>query len=184
MITPEKLFSWIRRDEGSVAVEFALISIPFIYCTIAIIELSMFFAATNMLEGGVNQSARMIRTGQLQNQTEQPPEDAFREELCDNLFVLIDCDEVQIEVVAMPDGSFSSIDDYQPAYDGDGNFVPRAFDAGGSGDVVLIRAYYNYQLMTPMFAQIFSNNDEATIPIMSTVVLESEPYDFDEEDGS
>jgi len=177
----ETLFSWIRRNDGSVAVEFALISIPFIYCTVAIIELSMFFAATNMLEGGVNQSARMIRTGQLQSQSEMPPEEAFREELCDNLYVLIRCANVQIEVVAMPDDSFSSADDYQPAYNDDGDFVPRDFDAGGAGDVVLIRAYYEYQLMTPMFAQIFSQNDDATIPIMSTVVMQSEPYDFDDE---
>lgn len=177
MVIPEKFFSWIRNNEGSVAVEFALISIPFIYCTIAIIELSMFFCATNMLEGAVNQSARLIRTGQIQAQAD--PEMAFREAICDRLFILIDCDEVQLEVLAMPDDSFGSADDYGASYDEDGNYTPREFDSGGSGDVVLIRAYYEYQLMTPMFAQIFSTREDATVPMMSTIILQSEPYDFD-----
>lgn len=170
---------WLRRRDGSIAVEFALISIPFIYTTIAIMELSFYFAATNMLEGGVSAAARQIRTGQVQASVDVTPEEAFRANLCDQLYVLVKCDDVQIEVVAMPDDEFSSVDDYQPQYDDDGNFVPRDFDAGGSGDVVMIRAYYRYQLLTPLFAQIFSNEPDETVVMLSTVIIQSEPYEFD-----
>lgn len=169
---------WLRRKDGSVAVEFALVSIPFIYTTIAIIELSLFFAASNMLEAGVNTSSRLIRTGQLQQSGSPDPEALFRENICEQLFILIECDNVQIEVVAMPGDSFSEIEDYQPEYDENGVLVPREFDAGGSDDVVMIRAYYRYQLMTPIFAQIFSKEPDNSVPMMSTVILQSEPYEF------
>lgn len=167
------------RSDGSVAVEFAMLAIPFVYTTIAIIELSMFFAASNMLEAGVSESSRMIRTGQLQTQTALPAEQAFRQDLCSNLYVLIDCDDILLEVVSMPGDSFQNADDYQPRYDEDGNFDPRDFNAGGAEDVVLIRVYYRYHLMTPIFAQIFSREADQTIPIMSTVVIQSEPYQFE-----
>lgn len=176
------LLSWMKDRKGSVAVEFALVSIPFIYCTIAIIELSMYFAATNMLEGGISNSARIIRTGQLQQQTDLPPEEAFRNEVCNHIFGLIECDDLQIEVIAMPDDQFSSVGDYTPNYDEDGNFVPRDFDAGGSGDVVMIRAHYVYRLLTPLFAQILSPRHDGRVTLMSTVVLQSEPYDFNPEE--
>lgn len=179
MVSVRKLMaSLIRGTEGSTAVEFAMLIIPFMYTTFAIIELALFFAATNMLESGVNESARMIRTGQIQEQAN--PEEAFRTDLCNRLFVLVDCNEVDIEVVAMPDDDFTSVSDYQPVYDEEGNVVPRPFDPGQSNDVVLIRAIYRYQLITPMFAEIFSREDDNTIPIMSTVVLQTEPYDFSE----
>ncbi|HEY8190246.1 MAG TPA: TadE/TadG family type IV pilus assembly protein, partial [Micavibrio sp.] len=113
----------MKRSEGSVAVEFALISIPFVYLTIAIVELSLFFAAANMLEGGINESARMIRTGQLQAQAQEDQETIFRQAVCDKLFVLINCENVQIEVVAIGDGTFIGVEDLEPIYDDDGNLV-------------------------------------------------------------
>jgi Flp pilus assembly protein TadG len=173
----------MRRSEGSVAVEFALISIPFVYLTIAIVELSLFFAAANMLEGGVNESARMIRTGQLQAQAQEDQEAIFREAVCDKLFVLINCENVQIEVVAIGEGTFIGIEDLEPVYDDDGNLVPREFNAGDSKDVVMIRASYRYQLLTPLFSRLFSKEEDHTIPLLTTVILQTEPYDFDGEEA-
>lgn len=172
---------FIHRTEGSTAVEFAMLIIPFIYMTFAIIELGLFFAASNMMEGGMSASARVIRTGQLQQQSD--PQAAFKEEVCSNLFILIDCEKVGIEVIAIPDDDFSGVGGYQPVYDSAGNLVPRSFNAGQSNDVVMIRATYRYKLLTPLFANIFSKEDDNTIPLMTTIVLQTEPYDFTEEGG-
>lgn len=167
--------------EGAAAIEFALMIFPFIYITFAIIELSLFFASSNMMESGINNSARIIRTGQLQQQTELDPQTAFRNEVCSHLFGLIKCDEVGIEVIAMPDDDFGGAGDYAPVYNEDGILEPREFDAGESSSVVLIRAVYRYKLLTPLFANLFSKEPDNTIPIMTTVVLQTEPYDFSEE---
>ena len=180
MLIARKRLSTLNREDGSVAVEFAMIIVPFVYLTIAIIELAMMTAASNMLEAAVNESSRSIRTGQIQEQTALPPQEAFEEELCSHLFVIVDCDEVSFEVISMPGDSFSEAAAYQPVYDEDGNLVPRDFDAGSSNDVVMIRATFRYQLMTPLFSRIFSQEPDQTIPMISTVVIETEPYDFDD----
>ena len=174
-------YGYSGRTEGSAAVEFALMIFPFIFITFAIIELSLFFAASNMMESGINASARMIKTGQLQQQAGADPETAFRQEVCEHLFGLIQCDKVGIEVIALPDDDFGNAGDYAPVYDEDGNLSPRDFDAGSSSSVVLIRAAYRYKLLTPFFANVFSKEPDNTIPIMTTVVLQTEPYDFTEE---
>lgn len=170
---------WCQRTEGSMAVEFALVCVPFIYLTIAIIEISLFFAGANMLESGVNASARMIRTGQLQSMEAADQEVAFRTNLCSQLFVLIDCNNVDLEVIHIPDDDFGSADGYTPVYDESGRLVSHGFDAGDSDEVVLIRVAYRYQLWTPLFSSIFSVEPDHTIPLLTTVVLQTEPYTFD-----
>jgi hypothetical protein len=97
------------------------------------------------------------------------------------MFVLVDCNNVIMEVVALPDDDFGSAGDYQIEYDEDGNVKPRPFDAGGSSDVVLIRAIYDYKLLTPFFADVFSKTGDGMIRIVTTIVLQTEPYDFGEE---
>jgi hypothetical protein len=172
---------FLKKTDGSMAVEFAMLIFPTIFLTFAIIELCLFFAASNMVEGGISASARMIRTGQLQQVENSTPEEAFREEICNHMFVLVDCNNVIMEVVALPDDDFGSAGDYQIEYDEDGNVKPRPFDAGGSSDVVLIRAIYDYKLLTPFFADVFSKTGDGMIRIVTTIVLQTEPYDFGEE---
>lgn len=172
---------FLKKTEGSMAVEFAILIFPTIFMTFAIIELCLYFAASNMVEGGIAASARMIRTGQLQQVEEGTPEEAFREEICKHMFVLVDCDNVTLEVVPVPDDDFSMSGSMPIEYDEDGNVMPRPFDPGGSSDVVLIRAIYDYRLLTPFFAGIFSKEDDGIMRIITTIVLQTEPYDFGEE---
>ena len=163
------------------AVEFALLIFPTIFMTFAIVELSLFFAASNMVEGGINASARMVRTGQLQQVVDVEPEEAFRNEVCNHMIVLVDCQDMILEMVTLPDDDFTTAADYPISYDEDGNVEPRPFNPGGSNDAVLIRAIYDYKLWTPFFVNIFSKNDEGTVRIVTTIVLQTEPYDFGEE---
>ncbi len=56
-----------RRDEkGVTAVEFGLLSLPFFAIIGAILETSLIFMASQILDSAVNDSARLIRTGQAQ----------------------------------------------------------------------------------------------------------------------
>src|SRR5688572_8490209 len=98
---------WSRGSDGSAAVEFALVCIPFIYMTIAIIEISIFFASANMFETAVNSTTRTIRTGRLQTENPGLEEQAFRISLCDNLYAFIDCNEIDVEAIAMPNNQFT-----------------------------------------------------------------------------
>ena len=56
-----------RNRRGSAAVEFALVAPLFFGLLFAIIELSMVFFASQVLETAVQDSARLIQTGQAQS---------------------------------------------------------------------------------------------------------------------
>ena len=75
---------------------------------------------------------------------------------------------------------FSDFSSYPPSFDDDGNLMSNGFDAGGVDDVVLIRTAYRYPLLTPLLASAFSDSTGNTKLMMSTVVLETEPYDVEQ----
>ncbi len=168
--------SWFVKKEGTTAVEFSLLAIPYIMLTVGIIEFSISFASATLLEAATSSAARMIRTGELQ-EAAADPEEAFREALCDYATVLINCNEIELEVQTL--SSFSDFDSMAAQFDEDGNMVSRGFDAGGSSDRVLIRVSYVYNVMTPFVGQLLAGADGSLL-FMSTIVLQTEPYDFEE----
>jgi Flp pilus assembly protein TadG len=54
---------FVRQQDGSVAVEFSLVAIPFLGLTFAILETALVFFAGQTLETAVTDSARLIMTG-------------------------------------------------------------------------------------------------------------------------
>ncbi len=169
----------IKQDDGATAVEFALVSAPFLFLLIGIIEMSLMFAASSTLHAGTNEAARMIRTGQAQQTSVGTPEDIFRGELCRNVNVLLNCDLLQYQVVALD--RFADFADYAATFDEDGNLEESGFDAGGSSSVVLIRVAYRYPLLVPLVGNIMSDGPGMSKMFVSTVVIQSEPYDIFEE---
>lgn len=165
---------WTRNRDGVTAIEFSLLAIPYLMLFIGIIEFSIMHVSASLLEGATGSAARLIRTGQIQ-QGGADPETAFRDQFCSFATVLIDCNDVIIEVRQLP--SFTDISAANPQYDEDGNLIPQGFDAGGSGDRVLIRVGYRYEVMTPFISPLLTAGS-GSIPFMSTIVLQTEPYEF------
>ena len=48
-------------------------------------------------------------------------------------------------------------------------------------DVVMIRTAYQYPIMTPLFQVMLTNNNGSTRTMLSTVVLQTEPYEFEDD---
>lgn len=169
----QALRHWYRKEEGSTAVEFAIVGIPFILMLIGIIEISLMLVTGALLQDATSEASRLIRTGQAQ-QSAGGPEDVFVTELCRVAGVFLNCENIQYEVVTLP-GGFSEAETTPPIYDQNGDLVPRGFDAGGADDVVLIRTTYRYPLVTPMFGALMGQNRLMT----TTIVLQTEPYAFE-----
>lgn len=169
-----KIKSWLKSEDAATAVEFSMVAFPFTYLLMGIIELSLMFAAMSTLDAATNTAARLIRTGQVQ-QTNGDPEQMFKDQLCAAASVFLDCDDLQYEVIKL-DG-FSDFDSYPPSFDEEGNLISSGFDPGEVDDVVLIRSAYKYPLMTPLLGSAFADASNNSKLMMSTVVLETEPYD-------
>lgn len=167
--------NWLKDREGTTAIEFAMIAMPFTYLLIAIVEISLMMTAFNLLQAGTGEVSRMIRTGALQQEDAASQEVLFAQALCDRIEAFIPCDNVEYEVVPME--SFSQAATYEASFDSEGGLVSGGFALGGPTDIMLIRTVYRYPLMTPFFAQVMADGPGNTRLLMSTQVMEVEPYD-------
>ena len=80
---------FVRQQDGSAAVEFSLVAIPFLGLTFAILETALVFFAGQTLETAVTDSARLIMTGQAQDKSWT--KDDFKTEVCSRIHGLFDC---------------------------------------------------------------------------------------------
>lgn len=168
--------SWRLNQDGVAAVEFALVGVPFVFMVIGIIEMALMFTAQSVLEAATAEASREIRTGAVQQGGGQA---LFTQELCGFASTLIPCNRLQYQVVAMD--NFGDAQDFPEAtFDEDGNLEDQQFDAGGVSDVVMIRTAYQYPIKTPMFQFMLTNNGGNTRTMLSTVVLQTEPYEFED----
>ena len=168
--------TWGKDRHGSTAVEFALIGIPFIFMVIGIIETALMFTSQSLLEAATAEAARQVRTGAVQ---QGGGEEVFQEELCEFAAILIPCEKIQYQVVAMD--NFESAEQFpEPEYDDNGDLEDQQFDAGGVSDVVMIRTSYTYDIKTPLMAPLLTNNNGTQRIMLSTIVLQTEPYEFED----
>lgn len=167
---------WWKGDEAATAVEFAIVGVPFVFLLVGLIEVSLMFAANSMLQDATAQAARVVRTGQVQ-EAAGDPEQVFRDQLCYVANIFLNCSNVQYEVVHL--NSFTDAETNVPTFDVDGNLMSQGFDPGGSSDVILIRTVYRYPLMTPFIGPLLADGPNQTKFMMSTIVLQTEPYEFE-----
>ena len=171
----KSLKCWKKQEDGVTAIEFGFLAVPFTLLAVGILEVSLMFAGGNLLEGAVADAARLVRTGQIQQSG--GTESTFRDAICDSASAIIDCTEVQFEVVPVGSGSFFDVTSLPAEFDDDGNFQGRGFDPGGVNDVMLVRAVYDYEVITPLVGDIITGGT-GELRLMSTIIFQTEPYEF------
>lgn len=169
-----KLAEWASERRGMAAVEFALIAAPFFFIIFGLMEICLIFIMTTVLEHAVSESARAIRTGQAQEAGFSRIE--FRNSVCDEMFGLMGCDSnLHIDVKRL--NSFSSANLGSPI-DSDGNFDDGSFEfqPGGANDIVAVRVYYEWGLITPIMSAPLANLANGKHLISATTVFRNEPF--------
>jgi Flp pilus assembly protein TadG len=76
-------------EDGSVAVEFAIIAPVFFFLMFVIAETALVFVAEQVMDNAVFETARLIRTGQAQNA--DMSSDDFKNEVCARVEIFVDC---------------------------------------------------------------------------------------------
>ena len=161
-----------KKDDGSTAIEFALLAVPFMVTAVGLIELSVYFISASLMEWAVQDAGRLIRTGQLQ-QTDGDPLEEFLDAVCDRAGYTMDCNNFQYQVRKMDEFA-----DSDPALDEDGNMVPPTqfgVDDITAGCIGLVRVSYPFEFMTPVFGEAWGDYGNSRL-IMSTIVFRTEPY--------
>ena len=176
----------LRADgiKGSAAIEFALIAPVFFILLMGTIETGVIFFAQSTLQNAVNDTARMVRTGQTGCFTTSGgncvamTQAQFRTQICSEASdILQDCNgaSLQFDVQAYSSG-FSSASNSSPL-DGSGNLpVLTKFDVGNACDVVLVRAYYKWPVFTPILGFFLENIAGGFHLISTAAAFRNEPY--------
>jgi Flp pilus assembly protein TadG len=121
-----------RKEDGSAAVEFALVAMPFIGLLVAIVELGIFFFASRYFEDGVFNASRQVMTQRLPAASICT---AFKTEIANNFPNWIDPNQIVLSVSS--NTSFGS-----GATTVDLNNSSCTF--GTAGQVVRVTATYPY----------------------------------------
>ena len=156
---------------GATIVEFALVFPVLLLIIMGIIQVGWLFIATQHLENAV---ADLGRTGQVQDANLGQAE--FRALLCERMKPILTCEtsNLLLDVQVVPD--FGPVSMAWPV-DQDGKFVDSgAYQVGVGGQVVLVRAFYRFEVWLPLIGQLLSNIANGSRMIVSTAAFRNEPF--------
>lgn len=170
----KKLQVWADDKRGIAAVEFAMIAGPFFFLIFGLLEVCAIFIMTTVLEHGLNEASRSIRTGQAQDAGFGAV--AFKNAVCAELFDLLDCEgNLTLDVKTFSD--FNSTENPSPI-DAAGDFSPNGFEfsPGGANEIVVVRAFYEWDLFTPVMSAPLANLNGGKRLLQSTIAFRNEPF--------
>ncbi len=162
-----------RDAKGLAAVEFALIAAPFFFMMFAVLEVALVFFASTLLENATTEAARDIRTGNFQ--AGNGGEAQFKQAICDRATVLIDCNNLTVDVRTY--ANFGLMNASQPI-DDDGELDDSGFgfQPGGEREIVLVRVFYEWPVVTPLLGAGFSNMSGNRRLLTAAAAFRNEPF--------
>jgi Flp pilus assembly protein TadG len=178
-----------RSRRASAAVEFALVAPVFFALLFAIIETSIMFFASQVLETITQDSARLIETGQAQTgQVTINGVQACAGVPCTQAeFQNYVCSQVPALLFTCPGGAkgiFIDVENY-PAFTNvtinnqisGGTFTNNMqYNTGGPGDIVVVRLFYQWPLFVTGLGYNISNLTGSQRLLVATSVFKNEPY--------
>ncbi len=133
-----------RSEDGTAAIEFAIIAPVFFFLMFVIAETALVFVAEQIMDNAVFETARLIRTGQAQNMSDAD----FTNEVCNRVSVFVDCESASffLDVKSYP--TFDSMNPSAKPVDDDGEYEDAGdgFGFGLASEIVVVRAYYQWPL--------------------------------------
>ena len=165
---------FIRHQDGTSTVEFAMLAAPFLALMFAIIETAVVFFAGQALETAGADSARLILTGQAQTQGFDQAK--FKQAVCAKIYGLFNC-STGLYVDVKNYSSFAAINTAKPL-DSGGNLQTGTFGyaPGGPGDIVVVRLMYEWPVYVSLLGLNLADSAGGKRLLMSTIAFRNEPY--------
>ncbi len=163
---------FVRERKGATVVEFALVALPFFALIFAILETALVFFAGQVLETAVADTGRLVMTGQVQSQGISEAE--FKERLCDRVGGMFDCEAgVQVDVRVL--AGFAAPE--RPVNEaGELDTSGFAFQPGQGGDIVLVRAVYEWPVVISLLGLNLADMPNGRRLVMATSAFRNEPF--------
>lgn len=168
---------FVRQQDGATAVEFALVVVPFLALTFAILQTALVFFAGQTLEAAAADSGRLIMTGQAQ--TASYTQADFKNAVCDRIYGLFDCkNDLYVDVRTYSDFSASATQiNTSPIQNGKFDSSNLQYSTGGSGDIVVVTLYYEWPIIGALLNSNLEDLKDGNRLLVATSVFKNEPYE-------
>jgi Flp pilus assembly protein TadG len=173
-----------RAERGATAVEFALVSLPLLVLIFAILELGLVLLVITTLDQATQSAARDVRTGEFQTGLVTPDLTAagFKALVCSKMTWLQGQCAGQLVLDMQTFSNFNGL--ANPPAMAPTAFLPpgnpartaTCFSPGQPGDIVLVRAYFDWKLFTPLLNVALDNTGTGSHRLTSTTAFRNEPF--------
>ncbi|HYD44803.1 MAG TPA: TadE/TadG family type IV pilus assembly protein [Phenylobacterium sp.] len=169
-----------RAESGAAAVEFGLVALPFFMLMWAIIELGMVFFVDVTLDNAVGRMSRQIRTGEFQSAGGTA--ETFKSAVCSRMLWLESGCSSVLRVDVRTFELFADVKDAPPpttdpeSGDPEFNSANNCFQTGGPTNIVLVRAFYEWTLFTPLLDNSLVNLGNNKRLLTAATIFRNEPY--------
>lgn len=168
-----------RHDGGNVAIEFALLALPFSLLVFAIIESSVSFAAQQMLANATDDMAREFRTGHYRPDDLVTDKKLVETYICERIRLVVadDCPGLVVDLKSYE--TFTEAAKSQVYFTSDGDLDESGFglDLGRSGTKNQLRVFYRWPVITDFMRKSMSNLPDGKTLLHAMVTWQNEPFD-------
>ena len=166
----------MRADsrKGSAALEFGIIAPVFFILFMGIVENGVIFFAGSTLQYATDNAARLVRTGQVQ--AGSMTQSQFRTRVCNDVSPLLACDSnLQIDMQSYAGYTGAA---FGAPLDANGNLnaALNNYQPGVACNVVLVRAFYTWKVLTPGLSVFLTNITGGYHLITATAAFRNEPF--------
>lgn len=166
-----------RSCSGSVAIEFALIAPVLSLFLFGIIETGVIYFAQSTLQNAADDAARLVRTGQAQGNGMTRAQ--YIRQICGEMSGFVSASScnsnLQVDMQSFTDFSNANYNNVTNQ-NGSLNNNQMQFVAGNACDVVLVRAFYPWNIMTPLLTPLLANMPSGQFLLTASVAFRNEPY--------
>ncbi len=166
-----------KSESGIAAIEFAFVAGPFFLVLCPIMETGCMMFSEYSLQAAVQQSARLMRTGQAQ--TSSMSADAFKTKICDVVGSMMDCSKIVVYSDSAP--TFASLQAKLPGNlnvgtKADGSAGAASYKCGEPIEAVAVIATYDWNFVFPMMQ--FNANTSVTSKkrLVGIALFSNEPF--------
>lgn len=170
----------VRDREGTTAIEFAFVAIPFLMLLFGVIEIGLAFFANQVLSNATMDAARMIRTGQAHAQGFNA--ESFKQAVLSRLAGFpVTADRLTIDVERIDNfASFSP----KPLIQ-DGEFVAQTgYNHGEAGQIIVVRTLYRWPMLSAMMKTAYGDLSSGDRLLVATAVFRNEPFPWTTQQAS
>jgi Flp pilus assembly protein TadG len=169
--------TYLRNGEGSAAIEFGLLAIPFFMLIFGILELAIILFLNATMTHAVGEAGRQIRVGNFQACGGDRAEE-FKKLICEKMSTLGRCSErLSVDVKSGPNFQSIVLPDPPEVEDTESTIPNGTVDSTVGGEPVVARAVYYYSLVLPaQITRLETNKGSGIRKLQSSTAFRNEPF--------